>query len=174
MSATDFPNVFHLRNGRLVPSASLFSSVSGAVRAAASTNSSDFVKRACVCGRDEIETVYCLRVVIETLRIEVPISVATLALLKSALASHARSARFPASTIYDVDCCSVRVNADRTSDRLRTPSNFLRSWYSPSRSLSCREGREHRGLWPARGREPNAVANHFDPSQPVANACEGL
>jgi hypothetical protein len=87
--------------------------------------------RACAsCGRDEIETVYCLRVVIETPRIELAISVATLALLKSALASHARSARFPDSTIYDVDCCSVRVNADRTSDRLRTPSNFLRSLYS--------------------------------------------
>ena len=49
------------------------------------------------CGRDEIETVYCLRVVIETPRIESAISVATLALLKSALASYARSARFPAS-----------------------------------------------------------------------------
>jgi hypothetical protein len=81
----------------------------------------------CSCGRDEIETVYCLRVVIETPRIELAISVATQALLKSALASHARFARFPTSTIYDVDCRSVRVNADRTSDRLRTPSNFLRS-----------------------------------------------
>jgi hypothetical protein len=67
-------------------------------RAAASTNSQRFCEEGmCSCGRDEIETVYCLRVVIETPRIESAISVATLALLKSALASYGRSARFPAS-----------------------------------------------------------------------------
>jgi hypothetical protein len=61
------------------------------------------IKACASCGRDEIETVYRLSVVIETPRIELAISVATLALLKFALASHARSARFPASTICDVD-----------------------------------------------------------------------
>ena len=84
-------------------------------------------------------------------------------LLKSALQAMPVQRGFRASTIYDVDCCSVRVNADHTSDPASDTLQLLEELVFPfSVSQLQRRVRTPR-LVTRRGREPNAVANHFGP-----------
>jgi hypothetical protein len=84
-------------------------------------NSQRFVMRAfagCVC--DVIATPYRLRVAIATPRIEdQTISVATMT----------RSARHPASTIYEVDYHSIRDDAENASKPASEPSTFSNEPY---------------------------------------------
>src|ERR1700756_1966027 len=65
-----FQTCFNRKDCRLAASALLFSSVRGAVWRGKNEFKEIAINASASCGRDEIETVYCLRVVIETPRIE--------------------------------------------------------------------------------------------------------
>ena len=126
-------------------------------------NSQRFVMRAfagCVC--DVIATPYRLRVAIATPRIEdQTISLATMT----------RSARHPASTIYDVDCHSIRDDAKTRPSRLR---NRPRSQMSPIffRSLSCRAMRTAACF--NRRTEGSIYGDHGDRNQSRSSCCRLL
>ena len=113
ISATDCPNLFH---GMKVQSDFLCITVIKRARSSQHEFTA-LVMRACAgCRRVVIATPYRLRVAIATPRIEnQTIPTATMA----------RSATYPASTIYDVDCRSIRVDADNVSRPASEPSAFL-------------------------------------------------
>jgi hypothetical protein len=165
VSANDVPNRFHRENSQ-----SHFAS-RRAINRARSLGGGEheftaIVMRACgSCRRDEIETVYRLRVVIETPRIELADFRCNAGLVDICVPDAAQAGHidcgFRLSQSMAVGYCSIRVNPDDPTWLSDLPTS-LTSLYSLVRSLSCRKELCTPRLVSCRGREPNAVTNHLD------------